>query len=55
MTTAREILRTTGSHKVRRLPLIDGHPLVGMVARADVARALPDTSVGDPMETLITS
>lgn len=51
---AHEILRTMGSHKVRRLPVIDGHTLVGMVALADVARALPNTSVGDLMDALTT-
>ena len=44
---AAEILRTMGSHQVRRLPVIDGHNLVGMVALADVARALSDRPVGD--------
>jgi CBS domain-containing protein len=42
-----EILRTMAQYKVRRLPVIDGHELVGMVALADVARALPERSVGD--------
>ncbi len=37
---ASEILRTMSEHHVRRLPVIDGHTLVGMVAQADVARAL---------------
>jgi CBS domain-containing protein len=49
---AREILRTMGEHKVRRLPVIDGHDLVGMVALADVARALPDAEVGDVLTAL---
>lgn len=49
---AREILRTMSSHKVRRLPVIDGHVLVGMVAQADVARALPSPEVGDLLEAL---
>src|SRR5918911_2000223 len=48
---AEEILRTMSSHKVRRLPVIDGHSLVGIVAVADVARALPDRPVGDLLET----
>ncbi|MFF7438096.1 CBS domain-containing protein [Streptomyces sp. NPDC008122] len=39
---AAEIMRTTAEHEVRRLPVIDGHALVGVVARADVARSLPD-------------
>lgn len=49
-----EILRTMTEHKVRRLPVIDGHTLVGMVATADVARALPDPKVGDLLEALST-
>jgi len=47
-----EILRTMGQYKVRRLPVIDGHRLVGIVAIADVARALPDKPVGDLMDAI---
>lgn len=47
-----EILRTMASHQVRRLPVIDGHRLVGIVAIADVARALPDRPVGDLIEAI---
>jgi CBS domain-containing protein len=32
---------------VRRLPVIDGHDLVGMISQADIARNLPDDKVGD--------
>jgi CBS domain-containing protein len=49
---AQEILRTMGSHQVRRLPVIDGHDLIGVVALADVARALPDRPVGDLMDAI---
>jgi CBS domain-containing protein len=42
-----EALRTMSSHGVRRLPVIDGHDLVGMVSQADVARNLPDDKIGD--------
>jgi CBS domain-containing protein len=49
---ATEILRTMASHKVRRLPVIDGHRLVGIVAVADVARALPDRPVGDLIDAI---
>ena len=45
--SAEEVLRTMAKHQVRRLPVIDGHQLVGMVAQADVARALPDRKVGE--------
>jgi CBS domain-containing protein len=51
---AEEILRTMSRHKVRRLPVIDGHTLVGIVAQADVARALPDPKVGDLLEAIST-
>lgn len=49
-----EILRTMTEHKVRRLPVIDGHDLVGMVAQAEVARSLPDPKVGDLLQALST-
>ncbi|WP_328394417.1 CBS domain-containing protein [Streptomyces sp. NBC_00390] len=49
---AEEILRTMTQHKVRRLPVIDGHDLVGVVSQADVARALPNPEVGDLVEAL---
>jgi CBS domain-containing protein len=49
---AAEILRTMSQHKVRRLPVIDGHRLVGIVAIADVAKALPDRPVGDLIDAI---
>jgi CBS domain-containing protein len=49
---AAEILRTMARYKVRRLPVIDGHRLVGIVAVADVARALPDRPVGDLIDAI---
>ncbi|MGW7330943.1 CBS domain-containing protein [Streptomyces sp. NPDC054840] len=52
--TADEILRIMSRHKVRRLPVIDGHVLVGIVSQADVARALPDPEVGDLLEDIST-
>jgi CBS domain-containing protein len=47
-----DVLSTMASHRVRRLPVIDGHNLVGIVAIADVARALPDRPVGDLMDAI---
>jgi CBS domain-containing protein len=43
---ADEAIRTMKQHAVRRLPVIDGDRLVGMVSQADVARAMPDALVG---------
>lgn len=50
--TAEEIMRTMSEHKVRRLPVIDGHDLVGIVAQADAARALENPQVGDLVSAL---
>jgi CBS domain-containing protein len=49
---AAEILRTMKEHQVRRLPVIDNHQLVGVVAQADVARALGHPEVGDLLDAL---
>lgn len=47
-----EVLATMTRHQVRRLPVIDQQRLVGMVALADIARALPNPEVGDLVEAL---
>jgi CBS domain-containing protein len=48
-----ETLQTMAKYKVRRLPVIDGHDLVGIVAVADVARELSDDRAkGDLIETI---
>ena len=47
-----EALRTMSEHGVRRLPVIDGHDLVGVVSQADIARHLPETAVGDLVEAI---
>jgi CBS domain-containing protein len=49
-----EILRRMSQYKVRRLPVIDGHHLIGMVSRADVARNLPTEAVGGLAEKIST-
>ncbi|MCS0638431.1 CBS domain-containing protein [Streptomyces sp. LP05-1] len=51
---AREIPRTMTEHKARRFPVIDGHDLVGVVAQADVARALSDPQAGELLAALST-
>ncbi|MCW2840127.1 MAG: histidine kinase [Aeromicrobium sp.] len=47
-----EALRTMSQHGVRRLPVIDGHELVGVVSQADVARHLPEDAVGELVEAI---
>jgi CBS domain-containing protein len=49
-----EALQTMKEHKVRRLPVIDGHSLVGMVSQADIARNIDPSRVGDVVEAIST-
>ena len=39
-------LQTMAEHKVRRLPVIDGHDLIGVVSQADIAVALDESETG---------
>jgi CBS domain-containing protein len=48
----RETLQTMASYKVRRLPVIDGHDLVGIISLADIARNVDDESSGDVLEAI---
>lgn len=50
--SAEEAMATMTEHKVRRLPVIDGTTLVGMVAQADVARSLPTPDTGELLAAL---
>ena len=47
-----EILRTMSQYQVRRLPVIDGHDLVGVVSQADVATNVDEEKVGDLVEAI---
>ena len=40
-----EAVRTMTKHAVRRLPVIDGDRVVGMLSQADIARAASDSDV----------
>jgi CBS domain-containing protein len=42
-----EALETMQKYQVRRLPVIDGHDLVGIISQADVARALSASKTGE--------
>jgi CBS domain-containing protein len=50
--SAEEALQTMIDHKVRRLPVIDGHDLVGVVSQADIATNLPDEKTGSLVEAI---
>lgn len=45
--SAEEALRTMTEHKVRRLPVIDGHDMIGIVSQGDLATALGNDQVGE--------
>lgn len=45
-------LRKMASAKVRRLPVVDGDELVGIVAQADVARQGNDSETGQVVEEI---
>jgi CBS domain-containing protein len=47
-----EALATMKRHSVRRLPVIDGTDLVGMVSQADIARNLDEDKVGDLVDAI---
>lgn len=56
--TVRDVLtegaQSTGTvgHRVRRLPVIDGHRLVGIISQGDRAQALSDDQTGQLVESI---
>jgi CBS domain-containing protein len=47
-----EALRTMADKKVRRLPVIDGHELVGIVSQGDLAKNVEEEQIGDMVEVI---
>jgi CBS domain-containing protein len=47
-----EALHTMKEHKVRRLPVIDGHELIGVVSQADLATHIDEEEVGELVEAI---
>ena len=47
-----EVLLTMKEEKVRRLPVIDGHDLVGFVSQGDLATNISEERVGDLVEAI---
>jgi CBS domain-containing protein len=48
----REAVRTMKDHAVRRLPVIDGDRVIGMVSLADLARSVDDELAGELLRTI---
>ncbi|WP_028803808.1 CBS domain-containing protein [Streptomyces sp. 142MFCol3.1] len=49
---ADQVLRAMEEHRIRRLPVVDNHRLVGMISEADLARRLPEKQVGHFVEAV---
>jgi CBS domain-containing protein len=47
-----EALQLLAQHQVRRLPVVDGDRLVGIVAQADIARLGKDKKTGEVVEEI---
>ena len=47
-----EAIKTMAQHQVRRLPVIDGHELVGIVSQADLAKNAEEDDVGELVEAI---
>lgn len=47
-----EALQTMKDYQVRRLPVIDGHDLVGIISQGDIARQLSADAVGATVEEI---
>jgi CBS domain-containing protein len=47
-----EALQTMAEHKVRRLPVIDGHDLIGIVSQGDLAQEVDEDDVGRLVEAI---
>ena len=47
-----DALQVMKEHEVQRLPVIDGHDLVGMISLQDIARNVSDDRVGDVVDAI---
>jgi CBS domain-containing protein len=47
-----DVLQTMQDHQVRRLPVIDGHKLVGIISQADIANTLSSETTGETVEQI---
>jgi CBS domain-containing protein len=50
--SADEALAVMREHQVRRLPVIDGHDLVGIISQQNIAQEMPEKKVGDVLEAV---
>jgi CBS domain-containing protein len=48
----RDALTLMEEHQVRRLPVIDGHDLVGIISQADIALSMSPIETGETVEAI---
>jgi CBS domain-containing protein len=47
-----EVLNTMSQHRIKRMPVIKNHRLVGMISEADLARSLSEEDLGRLVEAV---
>jgi CBS domain-containing protein len=47
-----DVVRTMSEHQIRRVPVIDDHRLVGIIAQADVGRKAPAEETGETVAAI---
>lgn len=47
-----EAIKTMKEHAIRRLPVIDGHDLVGIISQGDIAKNAEEAEVGQLVEAI---
>ena len=47
-----DVITVMEEHQIRRLPVLNGEKLVGMISEADIARHLPEHAVGAFVEAI---
>lgn len=52
MADVAQVLSVMEENRIRRLPVIESHRLIGMITEADLARHLPEQSVGQFVEAI---
>lgn len=50
-----DVLQTMENNRIRRLPVIENHELVGIITAADLSRHLPEQAVGEFVGAVSTS
>ncbi len=47
-----QVLQEMEQHRVRRMPVIENHRVIGMITEADLGRSLPEAKVGHFVEAV---